>query len=133
MKCDRQLITPAINSSILKYQVIGNILGNAIKFSHPGGVIKVDAYEERGEICISVRDEGIGIPKKIYDSLFAWSKGSHRKGTKGELGTGFGLPIVKRIVELHEGCIDIESPTNQRNQLGTHVKVSFKAPLKTSD
>jgi signal transduction histidine kinase len=87
-------------------QVLTNLIGNAIKFTAPEGVIIVRAEPKKGEVCFSVRDSGPGIPEEDLHHVFDrfWSVG---KG--GAMGTGLGLSIAKGLVEAHGGRIWAES------------------------
>lgn len=87
-------------------QVVTNLLNNAIKFSYDGKTIEINAdyfNEEMAEF--TVKDEGTGINDKNKDKLFKIENMFSVEGTKGEKGTGLGLPLVKEIVEKHDGEI----------------------------
>jgi signal transduction histidine kinase len=90
-------------------QVWMNLLHNAIKFTPPGGVIRVTLTEKDGEIQGVVADNGIGIPQKdqihIFERFYKVDKSRDR--TLG--GNGLGLPLVRKIVELHGGRVTVES------------------------
>ncbi|MCB0391403.1 MAG: HAMP domain-containing histidine kinase [Bdellovibrionales bacterium] len=130
IEVERNLQVPPINTSILKYQVIGNLLSNAIKFSNPNSEINIHAYSEGHDTFLKIKDQGVGIPKEVFDSLFEWDKKSQRKGTSGELGTGFGLPIVKQIVEIYGGTIAVVSPLDKTLEMGTEITLKFsKEPV----
>jgi signal transduction histidine kinase len=88
-------------------RVITNIVGNAIKFTPPGGTIDVRAREEGDVVRFTITDSGPGIPKDALPHLFErhWQQ---RKRARGE-GLGLGLYIAKSIVELHGGEIDVDS------------------------
>ncbi|MFC2004533.1 PAS domain S-box protein, partial [Chloroflexota bacterium] len=90
-------------------QVMFNLLSNAAKFTPDGGAITVEAKKEGQEIIINVSDTGIGIPnenqEKIFEEFYQ-VKGSSLDKTPG---TGLGLPIARRIVEMHGGKIWMES------------------------
>ncbi len=94
----------------LTNSVISNLLTNAIKFSEPGSVIKIDA-EKEGENTVKVyfRDSGIGMSQRLINDLFNLSKSTTRRGTNGERGTGFGMPLVKKSMERYGGDIQISS------------------------
>lgn len=93
------------------YQVLENLVSNAIKFSKPDGVIKVSTQVTEKKITVSVEDNGIGIPSSMIEKLFSKNSHSSRKGTAGEEGTGYGLPLAFEIVKLHNSelkCASIE-------------------------
>jgi signal transduction histidine kinase len=94
-------------------QSLNNILFNAIKFTPPNGQVICrtddDGYLGKPSIVIEIRDTGIGIPKDKIDSIFTEFSSLQRMGTKGEKGTGLGMSIAKKIVELHGGKITVES------------------------
>ena len=90
-------------------QVLSNLLDNAAKFTAPGGQIWLTAAREDGHVSIAVRDTGIGIPAELLASVFEmFTQGSQPDGRKQE-GLGIGLSIVRRLVELHEGTIELAS------------------------
>lgn len=87
-------------------QVLINLVSNAIKYTPKGSiVITVRPLEEA--VLISVRDTGIGIPSGNLERIFESFARVHRR--RDEEGTGLGLALVKRLVELHEGRIEVES------------------------
>jgi signal transduction histidine kinase len=103
-------------------QVLGNILSNAIKFTPRGGSIEVSAgLPNDHNIRLEVRDTGIGIPPEHLDTVFEKFGKHQRKGTEGERGTGLGMPIVKRFVELHNGTVAIDSVVDK----GTTITVEL--------
>ena len=73
----------------------------------------------------SVKDRGIGIPENIMENLFEPDQVSSRKGTEGEKGTGFGMPILKKFVEAHGGTVDVESKdiASYPEEHGTVIRV----------
>jgi signal transduction histidine kinase len=87
-------------------QVFENLIGNAIKFTRPGGVITVRARREHCDVLFSVTDTGPGIPEedvpRLFDRFWQATRSDRR-------GVGLGLPIAKGIVEAHGGRMWIES------------------------
>jgi signal transduction histidine kinase len=90
-------------------RVLNNLIVNAIKFSPYGETIEVNAKQERGGIIISVKDNGLGIPKDHAEKLFDPFTPSKRIGTAGEQPFGLGLYISKQIIEAHHGRLWFES------------------------
>ncbi|QUL57701.1 HAMP domain-containing histidine kinase [Paenibacillus tritici] len=94
-------------------QVWTNILSNAIKFTGDGGVINVSITEDIKNVMVRISDTGIGIPledqKRIFERFFKADRSHSRKYD----GSGMGLAIVKQIVSLHQGDIEVESEPGQ--------------------
>ncbi|WP_458462741.1 sensor histidine kinase [Paenibacillus sp.] len=94
-------------------QVWTNILGNSIKFSKDGGMITVRIEEDIKTVIVRISDTGIGIPledqKRIFERFFKADRSHSRKYD----GSGMGLAIVKQIVSLHQGNIQVESEPGQ--------------------
>lgn len=90
-------------------QVLDNLLGNAVKFSYPGGAIEIALGSTDGTVSVSVRDHGAGIPPDEQSRLFTPFEKLSTKSTAGEPNTGLGLAIVRRIVEAHHGSIAVDS------------------------
>ncbi len=91
----------------LLFQVFNNIISNAVKYSPRGGVIKVTARMDAGQIEVMVQDQGLGIPEADRERLFErYYRGSN---VSGIVGTGIGLYLVKTVIDLHGGTIAVES------------------------
>lgn len=91
------------------YQVISNLVGNAIKFTPAGGQVVIKVQNNGERIALSIQDTGIGIPSDKLPDLFANFKTESRPGTGDERGSGLGLAIARRFVELHGGELIAES------------------------
>lgn len=102
------------------HQVLGNLLGNAIKFTPSGGTVTVRAEPYGDMVCFSIADTGPGIPMTELPHLFDryWQARSTAK-----LGTGLGLFIAKGIVDAHGGRLWVESV------LGSGTRFSFTVPI----
>lgn len=120
------------NSSILRFQVINNLLSNSIKFSKNGSSIDVTLEESLEKVVLVIRDYGIGMPKKILDALFSWEEKTSRPGTNQEKGTGFGMPIVRKFVsELgHEVEVGSWVEDSEENRAGTEFRVIFGGKME---
>lgn len=91
-------------------QVLVNLLHNAIKFTHPGGQVRLSAGQEGEFVRFSVQDTGVGIPADDLPRIFERFYKIDRARTKGSAGgTGLGLSIARHIVESHGGRIWAES------------------------
>jgi signal transduction histidine kinase len=89
--------------------VLRNLIHNAVKFTHPGGTIKLYSKEMEDFIITSVQDTGVGIPKEKLASLFQDGKKFSTKGTAEEKGSSLGLLICKEFVEKNGGEIKVKS------------------------
>jgi signal transduction histidine kinase len=91
-------------------QVMINLVNNSIKFTDNGNVsMRVDAYADN-QVLISVKDTGIGIPPDQLETIFQEFSQVDTSTTRKAGGTGLGLPISRRLVELHGGHMWAESP-----------------------
>ncbi|QOS78766.1 response regulator [Paenibacillus sp. JNUCC31] len=93
-------------------QMFSNLIGNAVKFTESGS-ITLDAGLKGNEICITVRDTGIGLPDDWKQSIFEAFEQGDGSITRKYGGTGIGLSITKHLVELHGGRIWVESAEGQ--------------------
>jgi signal transduction histidine kinase len=88
-------------------QVLDNLAQNAAKYSPKGGTIRVAAASRDGDVVISVSDDGVGIPRHQWETVF---RPYQRADTsRGFSGNGLGLAICKGVVEAHGGRIWVES------------------------
>lgn len=100
---------PAQGDSRRLIQVLDNLIGNAVKFSHRAGVVRVSASCSQGVWRVDVADSGIGIPPEEADQLFSrFVRGSNAR-TAGLPGSGLGLSIVKVLTEMHGGHVEVSS------------------------
>lgn len=114
--------------SSLKSSIICNILSNALKFSPRSGIIKVEIYNENGQTALRITDNGSGIPDEILHNLFKLDVSTSRLGTSGELGTGFGMPIMKLFVDEFKINLDIKTNTDVHSgPTGTCFTLVFEA------
>jgi PAS domain S-box-containing protein len=94
-------------------RVFTNLLDNAIKYNHHGGRVFLRAGADDAFVRVEVHDTGIGIPKKDVAHLFDEFYRVKSKETRAITGTGLGLSIAKKIVEGHNGHIEVESRLHQ--------------------
>ncbi|TQD25161.1 ATP-binding protein [Methanolobus vulcani] len=100
--------------------VFSNLISNAIKYSPSGTIINIDVKDVDDTWEITISDEGEGIPDKEKPFVFDRFKRAHKVNIKG---SGLGLAIVKRIVDLHEGSVEVFDRTDRE---GTTFKVTLQ-------
>lgn len=93
-------------------RIFYNLISNAIKYSNEGGEIKIRAYLVKNTLNIAFEDNGIGIPEEQQELIFKRFTRGTNVSNKGIPGTGLGLMLSKKIVELHGGKILLESKEN---------------------
>lgn len=89
--------------------VLRNLMGNAIKFSHPGGRIILQTIIEQSFTEVRVIDFGVGLSKADADKLFDATENISTFGTSGEKGSGLGLLLCKEMIDNNQGAIGVES------------------------
>ena len=111
------------------FQVVHNILSNAVKFTDAKGKVAIDVSDDDGHFTISITDNGIGIPDFLQPLVFKKNTPAARPGLNGEKSVGMGLYIVKKLVELMRGTITLQSEEGK----GTTVTIRLpKMPLSPS-
>ena len=90
-------------------QILANLLTNAAKYTKPGGHIELSATVEGEMVCLTVADDGIGIPPHALERIFSMFEQVEGSAEHSEGGLGIGLALTKRLVELHGGTITARS------------------------
>jgi len=105
---------PKVRVDIEKITIaLQNLLGNAIRYSFPGGEVTIFLESSENEVICSIKDEGVGIPKDQYNRIFTkFFRGANVMRMETE-GTGLGLFITKNIIDAHKGRIWFESEENK--------------------
>lgn len=101
-------ITLEADTTKLK-QILLNLLSNAIKFTSENGQITIRTKSKKNELIIEVEDTGIGIAEEDKDKIFKYFSQVDSSHSRNQEGTGLGLIIAKKLVELHNGTIHFES------------------------
>jgi signal transduction histidine kinase/CheY-like chemotaxis protein len=105
-------------------QILVNLVGNAIKFSTPGGEVRILAGRQRDQVWVAVEDDGVGIARdeltRIWDPFYQVEAPMRRRHG----GSGLGLAIVRRLVELHGGVVRAESEGEGRGS-----RFTFTLPI----
>ncbi len=104
-------------------QVLHNILSNAIKYSMDPGTIHIKIFKGK-DVAICIQDTGIGIPDQDLDRIFERFYRVDKARSRKMGGTGLGLSIAKELVELHGGCIKINSKVGKGTTVTLHFPIS---------
>jgi len=106
----------SVNNVLLEHTKIeialNNLISNALKFTSSSGKVTLSVFSDNEKMIFKVQDNGIGIPKNLTSSIFGigkTSKGVSNLGTDGEIGTGLGLDVVEKYVNIHNGKVWVES------------------------
>lgn len=119
---------------MLLNEVFSNLISNAIKFSPPNCTIDITVRRDQDMIRIEVRDHGIGIPGNLLPYVFDDFRSTSRQGTEGELGTGFGLPLARHMVEAFGGTLDVKSSSVEESSKdpGTTFILTLRSAIELS-
>lgn len=104
-------------------QTLHNLIGNAVRYSPSGGVVEVEVAQRGNTTCMRVRDHGIGIPAEEISRLFQRFYRASNASPQYLSGMGIGLYVVKEIVTLHDGTVEVESIE------GSETTVTISLPL----
>lgn len=103
--------------------ILRNLTSNAIKYTYPNGIVKIETQKSGSNILFCVSDTGMGIEPEFIKNIFHVGSNLSKLGTDGELGTGLGLVLCKEFVEKNNGEIWIES------EVGKGSSFKFTMPL----
>jgi signal transduction histidine kinase len=105
-------------------EVIENLISNAIKFSNEGGKVRVLAKANSRELTVEVSDNGLGLSEEDVNNAFQRGARLSARPTAGEHSSGFGLWIVKKMIEAHNGKVWVKSA------LGRGSTFAFSIPYQ---
>jgi two-component system CheB/CheR fusion protein len=108
-------------------QALSNLLSNALKFTRAGGSVRVSVAREGAQVCLRVRDTGLGIAPELITNLFQPFSQAPQTLDRARGGLGLGLAMVKGLLELHGGQARIESEGLERG-----TEASLWLPLQTA-
>ena len=100
-------------------QFLGHLLGNALKFTGPGGLVKARLASANGWARVEIADNGIGIPKAFMGELFKTFTQAHELRSSNRCGLGLGLALVKQLVERHGGRVEAHSEGEHKGAVFT--------------
>lgn len=106
--------------------ILNNLLTNAVKYNKDGGRVEVDIEDKENTAIIKVADTGIGMEKEDVEKLFQEFTRIKNQKTKNILGSGLGLSILKKLVDMYNGEINVESEPD----VGTTFTVTLKKHVK---
>ena len=90
-------------------QVFANLLNNSSKYTKPGGAIWLHARRQNGNVVVTIKDNGAGIPKDKLQNIFEMFTQVDRDSERSQGGLGIGLTLVKRLIEMHGGSVEARS------------------------
>ena len=121
--CDPALTCRA-NEQLL-VQALGNLIDNAIKYSHRESAVTVSARRDRREVVVEVADAGIGIPEehlpRIFERFYRVERARNDPAPDATGGTGLGLAIVKHIAQAHGGTVEVTSTVKRGSTFSLHL------------
>ena len=105
-------------------EVLSNLIVNAINYTPEGGKVTVGARPEKHHVCISVTDTGMGIEKEDLNRIFDRFYRVKNEKARYVIGTGLGLPIVKSIIDAHDGMIRVESKPDHGSTFYVYIPLA---------
>jgi PAS domain S-box-containing protein len=118
--CPDEAIEARVDETLLRH-ILTNLLSNALKYSPPGSTVQFELMRRNDQVVFRIQDQGIGIPPEDLGHLF---ETFHRATNAHNIaGTGLGMAIVKRSVDLHSGTIEVAS------EIGSGTTVTVVLPL----
>jgi len=114
-------------------QVFSNLLNNSSKYTKSGGTIWLRATRKEGEVVVTVKDNGAGIPADKLASIFDMFTQLDRSAERTQGGLGIGLTLVKRLVEMHNGSIEAKSVgTGEGSEFTVRLPILERAPERAT-
>jgi len=104
-------------------QVVVNLLTNAAKYTAAGGTIEISVQREAEEAVLRVRDSGVGIAPELLPHIFDLFTQADRSLDRSEGGLGIGLCLVQRLVEMHDGRVEVSSTMGQGSEFVVHLPI----------
>lgn len=112
------------DADLLRNEVLGNLLSNALRFTPSGGEIRVTVWGEEEQVVLEVSDTGPGVPEEKRAHIF---EKYYEGGRRRFMGAGLGLAVVKEVVEAHRGRVTLEPPGDRGATFRVHVPRSRDA------
>ena len=112
-----------VGSDMLLCRMFSNLVENAVKYNHPGGMVKVDVQQRDRQAVIHVADTGRGIPQEFWQSIFQPFFRVDKSLSRELGGAGLGLPLVWEIARLHGGRVWVEESNDSGSVLAVTLQV----------
>ena len=113
-----------VSSDMLLCRMFSNLVENAVKYNHPGGMVKVDVQQRDRQAVIHVADTGRGIPQEFWQSIFQPFFRVDKSLSRELGGAGLGLPLVWEIARLHGGRVWVEESNDNGSALAVTLLLS---------
>lgn len=114
-------------------QIVSNLLNNAAKYTPPGGNIDLVVETAGAQVLIRVIDDGIGIPADMLSKIFQLFTQVDGATERSQGGLGVGLALARRLAEMHQGSIDVDSPGREGGAVFTLRLPTVAAPERVAD
>ncbi len=101
-----------------------NLISNAIKFTPQKGAINLNVLQNEQEVNIKIADKGVGMNEEELRNLFKMDERVTKKGTNNEVGSGYGLLLVKEIIDKHKGSISVDSKKGEGTTFTVNLPLS---------
>ncbi|MDX2100351.1 MAG: hybrid sensor histidine kinase/response regulator [Leptolyngbyaceae cyanobacterium bins.59] len=125
--------TPPANlqaDPVLLRHILNNLIANALRYSPQGGPVTLKILYEPDRVLVSLTDQGIGIPEEEQEKIFEhFYRASNADSIPGMPGAGLGLAVVRQLVELHQGRIEVQSQVKQGTQFIISIPVGSKSEI----
>jgi len=118
-------LPPVLANKSNMEEVFSNLITNAINYTPEGGKISILAVAVKTHLCVSISDTGFGIPSEDLTKIFERFFRVKNEKTRHITGTGLGLPIVKNILEAHNGKIRVESELDKGSTFYVYLPLSM--------
>jgi PAS domain S-box-containing protein len=133
LKIDKNMPEVLVTDPLRIKQVIANLIGNAVKFTKEGKNIYITIFYKKGYLFVSVKDEGIGIPKEKQKEIFDAFAQADSSTTRKYGGTGLGLAISSKLVEMLGGKLKLKSKVGKGSEFYFAIPVEIGKIDKIDD
>jgi len=117
-------LPPVLANRMNMEEILSNLIINAINYTPEHGRVQLSAHSDGEYVCMQVSDTGFGIAKEDLDRIFDRFYRVKNEKTRYVIGTGLGLPIVKSIVEVHHGRIEVKSEVDKGSTFAVYIPVA---------